>query len=100
MLREALSPLSEGIQFAFVYGSQASGEATAESDVDLLVVGDVDEIALHRAITQAEEQLGRAVNYTLLNPAEFGRRRAERGGFLPRVLAGPRIGVAGDLDEV
>ena len=98
VLREVLAPLADGIRAAFVYGSMASGEAQAGSDVDLMVVGEVDEMALHSAVSRAEERLGREVNYTLLEPAEFRRRRSEEGGFVARVLAGPRLDVAGTPD--
>jgi predicted nucleotidyltransferase len=98
MLRRALAPLSDDIAFAFVYGGQAAGEATAGSDVDVLVVGNVNEIALHRAVSKAEVELARTVNYTLLSRKEFDRRRREKGGFLARVLAGDRIVLLGERD--
>ncbi len=41
LLREALAPLAENIEFAFVYGSFARGEEKAESDIDLMVIGEV-----------------------------------------------------------
>jgi uncharacterized protein len=98
VLRGALTPVQNVLTLAVVYGSQAAGTATAGSDVDLLVVGTVDEIALHKAISQAEAQLARTVNYTLLTPCEFTRRRRERGGFLTRVLAGPTIPLLGTIN--
>jgi len=98
VLRTALMPLRDKMATAFIYGSQAAGTATQASDVDLLVVGTVDEIALHKATAQAEGQLGRTVNYTLLSPQEFARRRRERGGFVARVLRGPKISLLGRPD--
>ncbi len=97
-LRAALAPLHDQITLAAVYGSQAARTATSASDVDLLVVGTVEEIALHKAVAQAETQLARTVNYTLLNPREFARRRRERGGFIARVLAGPLTVLLGSPD--
>jgi predicted nucleotidyltransferase len=98
VLRATLTPLHDDIRLAVVYGSQAAGTATSASDVDVLVVGTVEEIALHKAVAQAETQLARTVNYTLLSPREFARRRRERGGFVPRVLAGPTIPILGSAD--
>jgi len=98
-LRTALKPLAEWIDAAFIYGSEAGGKATTGSDVDLAVVGDVDEMALHRAVGLAEQQL-RTVNYTLLSRREFRRRRKERGGFLARILSGPKIAILGNPDEI
>ncbi len=40
-LRSALSPLSDRIRSAFVYGSMAAGGVSPHSDVDVLVVGPV-----------------------------------------------------------
>ena len=97
VLRGALTPVQDTLTLAVVYGSQAAGTATAGSDVDLLVVGTVDEIALHKAIGQAEARLARTVNYTLLSAREFLRRRRERGGFVARVLASPVIPIFGSL---
>ncbi|MGD9496869.1 MAG: nucleotidyltransferase domain-containing protein [Armatimonadota bacterium] len=39
VLRAALEPVRECIEVAFVFGSVAAGEAGAESDVDLTVIG-------------------------------------------------------------
>jgi predicted nucleotidyltransferase len=78
----------------------AKGTASSVSDVDLLVIGDLDETALHVALMQAQEQLRRSVNYTLLGQSEFLRRRREKKGFLARVLAGPKITIVGSTDEI
>lgn len=100
ILREEIAPLARKIATAFVYGSMASGEATASSDIDLVVVGTVDEMALHRTVSRAENRLARQVNYTLLTQHEFRKRRNETGGFLARVLSGPKIMILGSIDEL
>ncbi len=99
-LRRFLAPLSDKLEFAAVYGSLAKGTATANSDVDLLIVGEVDELELHRRISRAESKLSRPVNYTLLDRKEFDRRRQANGGFLNRVLKQPLIFVAGHYEKV
>jgi len=97
VLRDALAPLAEKgeIELALVFGSRAGGSATADSDVDLLVVGDVGDVELHRAVQQAERALGRTVDYTHVDKREL-RRRRKSGGFLARVLKGPKIVIVGD----
>jgi len=99
VLRSALSPLAAKLDLAFIYGSHATGSATGSSDIDLLVVGNVDEMKLHRAVSQAEGQLQRSVNYTLLSQDEFSRRRKATSGLLARVLAGAKIPIAGSAHE-
>lgn len=100
VLRLALMPLAEKSASAFVYGSMASGETNSMSDIDLLVVGNIDEMALHRAISQAEKRLGRPVNYTLMSQPEFDKRRSEKGGFLDRVLTGQKIMILGSINGI
>jgi predicted nucleotidyltransferase len=100
VLRAALAPLASEIKIAFVYGSQADGTARGSSDVDLLVVGEVDDLALHQAVMKAEERLGRTVNYTLLDPKEFKRRRRKKGEFLNRVLQRKKIFIVGEDKNV
>jgi len=96
VLRSALSSVSDKIDLAFVFGSQARGKAKAASDIDLFIVGNVDELELHRLISQAEGQLKRSINYTFLTAQEFKKRKKEKGGFLSRVLAGEKIFIIGD----
>jgi predicted nucleotidyltransferase len=99
VLREALHPLARKIEIAFIYGSQANGTASATSDVDLMIIGQVDELDLHRAVAKAEERLVRTVNYTLIDRKEFDRRRSEKGGFLERVLNGKMIFIVGNPEN-
>jgi len=96
VLRSGLSPVSDRIDLAFVFGSQARGKASAASDIDLFIVGNLDELELHRLISQAEGQLNRSINYTFLAAQEFKKRKKEKGGFLSRVLAGEKIFIIGD----
>lgn len=100
IMADALTPFEEDVTLAFIYGSQADGTATSTSDIDIMVVGNVDEMDLHRAIAKVEGQLGRTINYSLMKEREFHRRLKEEGGFVQRVVAGPKIIIRGSIDEV
>jgi len=100
VLKFALAPLADNITCAFVYGSFANGTEGSSSDIDLMVVGGVDEIALHKAIRVAEKNLGREVNYTLLEISEMKKRLRDKNGFMSRVMSGARIFIIGDADEI
>lgn len=97
VLREAMAGL-EGLEVAFVYGSFASGEDTAESDVDVIVVGEVTFAAVSGCLQAAQGRLGREVNPTVYPPEEFRRKLAEGHHFVTRVLEGPRLFAIGDED--
>ena len=98
VLREALEGLEE-VEYALVYGSFASGEETASSDIDLLVVGGVDEDDVLRAVADSERRLGREVNYMLWSGKEFMRRAGSGHHLVADIAARPVIMVVGDERE-
>ena len=90
MLREALLPLSRNLQGAWVYGSVAKQTDTAQSDIDVMLVGKNLRLAkVLEVLVPLEAQLGRKINPTVYTPAEFAKRRAEPDSFVNRVLAQP-----------
>lgn len=100
VIRDALAPLSARIDYVFIYGSQADGVATADSDVDLMVIGKISEMELHKAIRRAENKLNKAVNYSLFTLQEFRKRKKEKKGFVDRTAAGKKIMLIGDENEI
>jgi DNA-binding transcriptional ArsR family regulator len=99
ILRQGLEGFRDQIDSAFVFGSFARQDETAASDIDLVIIGDVDPISLHRAMAQAEAVVRRTINYSLVSREEYAGRREEEAGFLGRVLKGPKLMVLGALDE-
>ena len=93
-IRASLDKLA-GIEFAFIYGSFAKGEEKADSDVDLLIVGDVDMDRLDSNLGKLEKMLGREINYVLYSKEEFKSKRKAKDGFLVDVLSGKKIMVTG-----
>ncbi|HEY2606308.1 MAG TPA: nucleotidyltransferase domain-containing protein [Paraburkholderia sp.] len=71
MLREALAPLMEEIDEAFVFGSVARGTDTAGTDIDLMVVGRVSLTRLLDQLAPLDATLGRPVHVNLHHPAEW-----------------------------
>jgi len=100
VLRQLLEPLAEKIDAAFVYGSQAAGEPTAGSDVDVLVIGTLSFTELAAALAPAHDKLGREVNPTVYPPSEFRKKLRQRHHFLKTVTAGPKIFLIGDDHEL
>ena len=100
IFRSALQPLSKRIDVAFVYGSVAREQETAQSDVDLMVVGKatLDEI-LSRLYT-VEKSIGRPINPTVYSVEEFKSKLASGNHFLTAVLRGQKIFLLGDEDEL
>ncbi len=97
VLRAALEPLAGQLAAAFVYGSVARKEDTAQSDVDVLIVSDSASYAeVFNALEGAAQTLGRRINPTLYTRAELTRRLAQDQAIITRVLQQPRIWLLGD----
>jgi predicted nucleotidyltransferase len=97
LLRAALLPLASQIQTAFVFGSVAKQQDTAQSDIDVMVVSaSLGYADLFGALDGATQTLRRTVNPTLLTPTELVKRRAQDSAFVTRVLEQPKIWLVGD----
>lgn len=97
VLRDVMARL-RGVELAFVYGSMAGGEATGQSDVDLMILGDITLREVVGHLQAAQETVAREVNPTVYSVAEFRQKVADRHHFLTRVLQGPKLFVMGDSD--
>ena len=99
-LRAGLAPLAGQIDLAFVYGSVARQQDTAQSDVDLMVVSaSLGYGELFGALESATVALGRKVNPTLYAPAEWDKRIAQDSAFITRVLQQPKIWLIGNEEQ-
>ncbi|OGT78916.1 MAG: transcriptional regulator [Gammaproteobacteria bacterium RIFCSPLOWO2_02_FULL_56_15] len=97
VLRAALAPLAPQIHAAFVYGSVAKGQDTAQSDIDLMVVSDSLSYAdLFTVLEEATNRLGRTVNPTVYSQQELDKRVRADNAFVKRVLAQPNLWVIGE----
>ena len=96
-LREALAPMADRIEAAFVFGSVARKSDTVASDIDLLLVS--DELAysdLFLALDAVSARLGRTVNPTMFTRKELMRKHKDGESFVTRVMAQPKLWVIGD----
>jgi predicted nucleotidyltransferase len=97
VLRASLAPLAARVEQAFVYGSVASGEAHAGSDIDVMLVSDSLSLEdVFAAFAPLEASLGQRINPTLYTPPEFNKRLKARNAFLTKIMERPRIPLLGN----
>lgn len=96
VLRDALAPVADKINLAFIYGSIARGTEHAHSDVDVMIVGEVDFGEVIVALAPTQERLRREINPTLFTQREFETKLKQRDGFLAQVWEGPKLWLIGD----
>lgn len=96
VLTSAMAPFAKRISQAFVYGSFASRSENADSDVDLMIVGDVtlDEVLVQ--LGPAERLIGRPINPTLYSDSDFKNKIESGNHFLRSVMRGERVVLIGE----
>lgn len=87
-LKQVLSKIN-GIDQAFIFGSFASGKTDEFSDVDLMIIGQVNEDEVVEKITPLESRLGREINYIIFPPQDFKERKNDP--FIKKVLKEKKI---------
>lgn len=96
MLSRELSGLA-GVEAAAIFGSWARGDLDAESDIDVLVVGDPDRHELARITQEAGSRAGREVNASTWTRDELSVALARGDVFLNHVMQGKITPLVGDI---
>ena len=99
VIRRALRPFADYIEWAFIYGSIARAQEHGASDVDLLIIGKVGLAAISSPLRKAEEKLHRAVNPTIYTVDQLKRKVRSKDPFLTTVLGSKKIFLLGDTRE-
>ena len=100
VLANALVSLEENIDVALVFGSMASDKATSASDVDLLVIGDVEFSRVAKAVYPSQEILKREINPKVYTQKEWKKLIAKQDGFVKQVMKQPKLFIIGTKDEL
>ena len=99
ILREAVS-MKRDIDYAFIYGSFATGEERAGSDIDLMVIGRISLEEVLALLRGPEETLSREINVSLYDLQEIRKRVKDHDPFIMEVLEGSKIMLIGDENEL
>ena len=100
MIQEALLPIENKIEIAFVYGSVAKQSDTAESDIDVMLVGrDLTLSDILEHLLPAEEILCRKINPTYYTVHEFKNRLSDADSFVNKGLSQPTLQIFGNMDD-
>jgi predicted nucleotidyltransferase len=98
-LKESLKKV-EGVECAFIYGSFAKGGEKESSDIDLLIIGKIDEGKLIDKIKILEKKLQREINLTLYEKSDFIKKKKEGNPFILEVIKEKKFFLIGDEDEL
>jgi hypothetical protein len=88
------------LKFVMLSGKFARRKERQQNEVDLLVVGNVVLPQLAALVREEEARLDHEINYTVMTTEEFEFRRRRRDPFLTEILAGSRMMIIGDEEEL
>jgi len=100
VLREAVLPLQEQVDLAFIFGSIAQGKERITSDIDVMVIGDASFEDTVGAFYPTQEVLGRDVNPVVMTASEFSSKFLQADRFVSRIVKEPRIFLKGSDDDL
>jgi uncharacterized protein len=99
-LQNALEPVQNQIDVAFIYGSVAASSQRSTSDIDLMVIGLVPLSKISPLLRDLERQVGRPINPTVYGRGEFMKRVHGENHFLKSVLRSEPLFIKGGPDEL
>jgi len=98
ILKSAIEPHLE-IQVAFVFGSIAAKNEKAESDVDLMAIGNLGLRQVTKLLSGIPEKIGREINPHILSVGEFRKRKSNKDHFISQIINSPKLFIKGNKDE-
>lgn len=96
LIRKEIDDFS--IKYALIYGSFARGTETETSDMDLLIIGDVERNLILNSISKLENKIGREINFILWTEPEF-KEKIHKIALLENIQKQEIIMIKGDEHE-
>lgn len=100
-LKRSFGRHANGIRSAFVFGSVAKGSDTADSDIDILVIGDdLNYSDLYTAAQEAELTLKRPVHPLFMSSQDWQRHASDDGSVMNKISQSPKLFFIGSESEL
>ena len=100
ILKAALESFSSRIHTAFIYGSFARGDENGNSDIDVMLIGDISFEEVVLVFQNAQTTLQREINPTVYALTEFREKVISGHHFLNTVMKGNKIFLSGEEREL
>jgi len=96
MLKNGLETI-DSIDYAFIFGSFVKGKFKSESDIDLFIIGAVEEGQILNVVQRIENSIAREINYHLADKDDFLRKTKDN--YFYREILQDHILLIGNEDE-
>lgn len=88
------------ISFIMFSGKFIKRNARSETEIDILIVGEVVLPELAALVHAQQTKRGEEINYTVMNGEEFELRKRRRDPFLIEILQNSRIMIVGEEEDL
>lgn len=88
------------IKYAMLTGHFVKRKPHKQTEVDLLIVGDIVLPQIALIVKNAESEMDREINYTAMKEDEFEFRKRRKDPFIQRVLYASRVMLIGDEEKM
>lgn len=100
-LKHAMKPLAANIAIAFIFGSIAKHEDTAQSDIDIMIIGKkISYAEIYQLLEHVEQQAGRKINPTCYDISEWQHKFRSGNHFIRKILEQDKIFLIGSENEL
>ncbi len=90
VLKKILPTLGR-VETAFIYGSFAEARERATSDIDVFIVGNLDQDKAASLFEKLQRDFSREINYVIFSPGEFRERKSRGDPFVSNVMRQKKI---------
>lgn len=90
---------TKDIEFAFIFGSYAAGKENSNSDIDLMVIGNLGLRNVVSLLSGISEKTRREVNPHIFWITEFKKRIQSKDHFITNVVNSKKIFIIGKEDD-
>jgi predicted nucleotidyltransferase len=98
-LKRLFSQLKK-IEFAFIFGSYAEGKEDSLSDIDIMIIGNINEKDFISELIKIEEQLDREINYHIYTKQDLQKKIKDKNSFIKNIINKPKIFLIGNEKDL
>ena len=102
VLANALAPIADKVEVAFVFGSAARGTENIGSDIDVLMIGELSFTEAVTALHPVQSIVMREINPKIYQKAQWNKLVVKKDAFIQEILENKKlfiIGAPNDLEK-
>jgi predicted nucleotidyltransferase len=100
VLANALAPFANKIEAAFIFGSVGRGTENVESDIDVLIIGEISFAEAVQALYAAQDIVRREINPKVYQLQEWKILIDKKDAFVLEILNNPSLNIIGNINDI